>query len=71
MSDSNYNDIKCPFCASTNWAFTRTPKHTREWQATDEEDSPCDWCEHWGPIRNYHCDNCDCEWQMPEEQFHD
>lgn len=70
-ADTSYNDIKCPFCQSSDWQFTRCPKHTREWQATDEDDSPGDYREYWGPVRNYACGNCDCEWSMPEDIFHD
>lgn len=70
-ADTSYNEIKCPFCQSSDWQFTRCPKHTSEWQATDEDDSPGDYREYWGPVRNYACGNCDCEWSMPEDLFHD
>ena len=70
-ADTSYNDIKCPFCQSGDWQFTKSPKHTREWQATDEDDSPVDYREDWGAVRNYSCGNCDCEWSMPEDLFHD
>lgn len=51
----------CPNCGASKARYVEIPEHRRTWVQDGVEH-----VEHWGPVRDYKCDDCDSEWVMAE-----